>query len=87
MNTTQQQDRSLSTDLVRSYLHSIGRVPLLTPEREIVFAKQVQKMMTLLAEKEQLELQLGLELSLKEWAEQVQMSEAELNRTVQQGLQ
>ncbi|MEY4518918.1 MAG: hypothetical protein RLZZ499_1517, partial [Cyanobacteriota bacterium] len=53
-----------SADMVRNYLHEIGRVPLLTHEQEIVYGKQVQKMMTLLAEKEE----LGSELSLKEWA-------------------
>jgi RNA polymerase nonessential primary-like sigma factor len=70
-----------SADMVRTYLHEIGRVPLLTHEQEIVYGKQVQKMMTLLAEKEE----LGSELSLKEWADHVQLSEIELNRIIKQG--
>ncbi|MEM6612229.1 MAG: RNA polymerase sigma factor, RpoD/SigA family [Cyanobacteria bacterium P01_C01_bin.72] len=70
-----------SADMVRTYLHEIGRVPLLTHEQEIVYGKQVQKMMTLLASKEE----LGSELSLKEWAEHVQLSEIELNRIIKQG--
>ena len=70
-----------SADMVRNYLHEIGRVPLLTHEQEIVYGKQVQKMMTLLAEKEE----LGSELSLKEWAANVQLSEIELNRIIKQG--
>lgn len=70
-----------SADMVRSYLHEIGRVPLLTHEQEIVYGKQVQKMMALLAEKEE----LGSELSLKEWAATVQLSEIELNRIIKQG--
>jgi RNA polymerase nonessential primary-like sigma factor len=70
-----------SADMVRNYLHEIGRVPLLTHEQEIVYGKQVQKMMTLLAEKEE----LGSELSLKEWADHVQLSEIELNRIIKQG--
>ena len=74
-----------SADMVRTYLHEIGRVPLLTHEQEIVYGKQVQKMMTLLTEKEELEKQLDAELSLKEWAENVQLSEIELNRIVKQG--
>ncbi len=74
-----------SADMVRTYLHEIGRVPLLTHEQEIVFGKQVQKMMTLLTKKEKLEKKLGLEPSLKEWADEAQMSEVELNRAVQQG--
>jgi RNA polymerase nonessential primary-like sigma factor len=70
-----------SADMVRTYLHEIGRVPLLTHEQEIVYGKQVQRMMTLLAEKEE----LGSELSLKEWADHVQLSEIELNRIIKQG--
>ncbi|NJL52088.1 MAG: RNA polymerase sigma factor, RpoD/SigA family [Hydrococcus sp. SU_1_0] len=70
-----------SADMVRTYLHEIGRVPLLTHEQEIVYGKQVQKMMTLLTEKEE----LGSELSLKEWADHVQLSEMELNRIIKQG--
>ena len=74
-----------SADMVRTYLHEIGRVPLLTHEQEIVLGKQVQKMMTLLTKKEKLEKKLDQELSLKEWADEAQMSEKELNRAVQQG--
>ena len=37
-----------SADMVRTYLHEIGRVPLLTHEQEIVYGKQVQKMMPLI---------------------------------------
>jgi len=70
-----------SVDMVRTYLHEIGRVPLLTHEQEIVYGKQVQKMMTLLATKEEFES----ELSLKEWAKHAQMSEIELNRIVKEG--
>ena len=89
MNTIQPKNRSLlselSTDIVRHYLKEITRVPLLTHEQEIILGKQVQKMMTLLAKKEKLEKRLGLEPSQLEWANEAQMSEAELNRTIQQG--
>ena len=70
-----------SADMVRTYLHEIGRVPLLTHEQEIVYGKQVQKMMTLLATKKESDR----ELSLKEWAKHAQMSEIELNRIIKQG--
>lgn len=76
---------SHSADMVRTYLHEIGRVPLLTHEQEIVYGKQVQKMMTLLAVKEELEQKLDRQLSLKEWANQAQMSEVELDRVVKIG--
>lgn len=74
-----------SADMVRAYLHEIGRVPLLTHEQEIVFGKQVQTMMTLLEKKEAEEKKLERQLNLKEWANLVQMSEAELNRVVKLG--
>jgi RNA polymerase nonessential primary-like sigma factor len=74
-----------SADMVRTYLHEIGRVPLLTHEQEIVYGKQVQKMMPLIEKKEELSKQLGRKLTPSEWAESVQMSEAELNKIVQQG--
>jgi RNA polymerase nonessential primary-like sigma factor len=48
---------SYSADMVRTYLHEIGRVALLTHEQEIVYGKQVQKMMILLTKKEELEKQ------------------------------
>ncbi|MEL6928939.1 MAG: RNA polymerase sigma factor, RpoD/SigA family [Cyanobacteria bacterium J06600_6] len=70
-----------SADMVRTYLHEIGRVSLLTHEQEIVYGKQVQKMMTLLAKKED----QSRELSLKEWALAAQMSEIELNRIIKEG--
>ena len=77
--------KNYSADMVRTYLHEIGRVPLLTHEQEIVYGKQVQKMMSLLSKKEELEHDRGSELSLKEWAEHVQLSEIELNRVIKEG--
>ncbi len=77
--------RNYSADMVRTYLHEIGRVPLLTHEQEIVYGKQVQKMMILLTAKEELESQLETTLSLKEWAKTAQMSEIELNRIIREG--
>ena len=74
-----------SADMVRTYLHEIGRVPLLTHEQEIVYGKQVQQMMILLTEKKELERDCGCELSLKEWADHAQLSEIELNRIIKQG--
>ena len=86
MNTIQlnpKQDNLLSTDAVRTYLRTIGRIPLLTHEQEILLGKRVQKMMTLLAEKEK----LGLEPNLKEWAAAVNLTPEELNQALQQGQQ
>ncbi len=80
-----QNPTSLSQDLIRTYLHEIGRFPLLTHEQEIVLGKQVQKMMNLLSDKEKLEEKLGRELSLKEWAKKAPISEDELKRVLRQG--
>ena len=41
-----------TTDMVRTYLHEIGRVPLLSHEQEIILGKRVQKMMAVLAVQE-----------------------------------
>ena len=84
-NVEKTTTKNYSADMVRTYLHEIGRVRLLTHEQEIVYGKQVQKMMTLLTAKEELESQLDTTLSLKEWAANVQMSEIELNRVVREG--
>jgi RNA polymerase nonessential primary-like sigma factor len=82
---TNKPQPTLSADMVRTYLHEIGRVPLLTHEQEIVYGKQVQKMMTLLEKKEALAKKLGREPSLSEWAEFVQIGEDELSRAIAQG--
>lgn len=88
MNATKTKSRQIqatSTDTMRSYLLAIGRVPLLTHEQEIILAKQVQKMMTLLTKKQKLETKLGLEPSLKQWTDAVNLSEDELSRILRQG--
>lgn len=74
-----------SADMVRTYLHEIGRVPLLTHEQEIVYGKQVQKMMSLLQEKEKLQAKLDRELTATEWADRLQIGEAELEEILRQG--
>lgn len=76
---------TFSADMVRTYLHEIGRVPLLTHEQEIIFGKLVQKMMPLHEMKESLTREWGREPSLSEWAEQGNLSEADLTRIMEQG--
>ena len=74
-----------SADMVRTYLHEIGRVPLLTHEQEIVYGKQVQRMMSLLEMKDQLTQTQGIEPSVKEWAKAGNLKEPELNKILEQG--
>ena len=64
-----------STDLVRTYLKEIGRVPLLTHEEEIVLGKQVKQMMVLLGLQAELTETLGREPSQAEWAAAAKMPE------------
>lgn len=74
-----------STDLVRTYLREIGRVPLLTHEQEIVYGKQVQRLTASYEVKESLSQQLGREPTLSEWAQACSMSETELQSCINAG--
>lgn len=74
-----------TADMVRTYLHEIGRVPLLTHEQEIVFGKQVQQMMSLLEIKEKLAETLDRQPTETEWAEATQLAETDLRQIVRLG--
>ncbi|MBD1921890.1 RNA polymerase sigma factor, RpoD/SigA family [Microcoleus sp. FACHB-831] len=74
-----------STDLVRTYLREIGRVPLLTHEQEIVFGKQVQRLTNLQEVKNSLQEVLGYEPSLTDWARSAGIEETELNNAIAAG--
>ncbi|MBW4619169.1 MAG: RNA polymerase sigma factor, RpoD/SigA family [Cyanosarcina radialis HA8281-LM2] len=74
-----------TADMVRTYLHEIGRVPLLTHEQEIVYGKQVQQMMALCEQKEALAEKLQREPTSSEWAKDAHLEEPELNRIMQLG--
>jgi RNA polymerase nonessential primary-like sigma factor len=86
LNSTKSNQQPMFTaDMVRTYLHEIGRIPLLTYEQEINFGKQVQQMMVLLEQKAQLAASLHREPSPIEWAEFVQLSEVELKKQLHLG--
>jgi RNA polymerase nonessential primary-like sigma factor len=74
-----------STDTVRTYLHEIGRVPLLTREEEIIFGKQVQQMMKLIEAKQELAKEWQREVTQLEWAAEMELTEAELSRILHIG--
>ena len=76
---------TFSADMVRTYLHEIGRVPLLTHEQEIVYGKQVQQMMPLLEAKEALAETLEREPTMQEWADHVDLEESALKKIINQG--
>ncbi|NMF84869.1 RNA polymerase sigma factor, RpoD/SigA family [Nodosilinea sp. P-1105] len=74
-----------STDMVRTYLKEIGRVPLLTHEEEIILGKQVQQLVQLEAKKAAIEKDLDQPLTLEAWADAVNMPLARLQTVVQEG--
>jgi RNA polymerase nonessential primary-like sigma factor len=74
-----------STDLVRTYLREIGRVPLLTHEQEILYGKQVQRLTALQEVQESLWETLGHEPTLAEWAQACSISEEELQSSLKTG--
>lgn len=73
------------TDLVRTYLREIGRVPLLTHEEEIRYGKQVQKCTVLYEVRNNLAEQLDRQPSLEEWATAAQLEPTELKQTIAEG--
>ena len=76
---------SKSNDLVRSYLKEIGRVPLLTHEEEILYAKRVQKLIALEKIKGSLQAEIGTEPTEEEWAKASDLNVAQLQAMVQAG--
>ncbi|NEO98420.1 MAG: RNA polymerase sigma factor, RpoD/SigA family [Symploca sp. SIO2E9] len=74
-----------STDLVRTYLREIGRVPLLTHEQEILYGKQVQGLVALQQLKESLSSELGHEPTISEWAKASSLTETQLQSTIAAG--
>jgi RNA polymerase nonessential primary-like sigma factor len=74
-----------STDLVRTYLREIGRVPLLTHEQEVVYGKQVQRSIALQEIKDSLAQELNREPTLTEWAQAASLTEAQLQTAVETG--
>ncbi|GAA6617211.1 RNA polymerase sigma factor, RpoD/SigA family [Scytonema sp. NUACC26] len=74
-----------ATDLVRTYLREIGKVPLLSHEEEIFYGKQVQRSTALHEIREVLATQLNRQPSLEEWAKATQLEPAELNEAIADG--
>jgi RNA polymerase nonessential primary-like sigma factor len=75
----------IPVDMVRTYLHEIGRVPLLTYEQEVSYGKQVQVLMRLLDKQQQLVKKLHREPTEAEWSEAVHLSIPDLRAALHQG--
>lgn len=74
-----------STDLVRTYLKEIGRVPLLTHEQEILYGKQVQRFVSAEKVRDDLAEQLDVTPDLETWAKAAKLSVDELKRVIAEG--
>ncbi|MGK7891340.1 MAG: RNA polymerase sigma factor, RpoD/SigA family [Leptolyngbyaceae cyanobacterium] len=74
-----------SSDLVRSYLREIGRIPLLTHEEEVILGKQVQALSKLIALKASHEDDEDKGLSPEQWAQAAGVTVPELRRVIAAG--
>lgn len=74
-----------STDLVRTYLREIGRVPLLSHEQEVIYGKQVQQLAAMNEIREKLAAELNREPTRAEWAAAAKLSEEELEKIIEAG--
>ncbi|MCG8364181.1 MAG: RNA polymerase sigma factor, RpoD/SigA family [Pseudanabaenales cyanobacterium] len=74
-----------STDLVRTYLQEIGRFPLLTHEQEIHYGKQVRRLTLLQVVKTSLAETSNTPPGLEDWAQQANLSVAELQQAIAEG--
>ncbi|MCS6959589.1 MAG: RNA polymerase sigma factor, RpoD/SigA family [Pseudanabaenaceae cyanobacterium SKYGB_i_bin29] len=76
---------NLGGDMVRTYLHEIGKIPLLSNEEEIRLGKQVKQMMDLFALQEKLADRLGRMPTEEEWAQEAGMTVEALRAALKQG--
>jgi RNA polymerase nonessential primary-like sigma factor len=76
---------TFTADMVRTYLHEIGRVPMLTHEQEIIYGKQVQQMMALQDQKEALAKSLDHEPTDEELADHALISAKDLKDVMHRG--
>jgi RNA polymerase nonessential primary-like sigma factor len=76
---------SISADMVRTYLHEIGRIPLLTSEEEIIFGKQVKQLMDLVAIQEDFSQKSDRLPTTQEWADAAGMTPTALDEVLRQG--
>ena len=79
------KNKSQPSNLVRSYLKNIGRIPLLTHEQEITLGKTVQQYVKLREIKSDLTESEEDSLTPSEWAEEANLSTEELKQQVAAG--
>ncbi|MCC5661916.1 RpoD/SigA family RNA polymerase sigma factor [Nostoc sp. XA010] len=76
---------SLSSDMVRIYLQEIGQYPLLKPEEEIVYGRQVQEMIAIEQSKNELTQQLDRKPTMTELAKAAEKTEAQVRAALRLG--
>ncbi len=77
---SQTQNDKQSQDSVRTYLQTIGRIPLLSGEEEVELSRQIADLLELEQIYQQLAEKLGREPRDEEWAQAVNMTLPELRR-------
>lgn len=75
----------LSADMVRTYLHEIGKIPLLTNEEEIIYGKQVQQMMDIVTTQETLSQEHDRLPTQQEWSNALGLAPDALDEALKQG--
>lgn len=78
-------NNAASPDSVRTYLHEIGQIPLLTHEQEIAYGKEVQQWGALVEIKNMLAIELGREPDLTEWSAAANISLLLLQKQIAAG--
>lgn len=74
-----------TTNIIPAYLEAIGRIPLLSHEEEVVYGKQVRRLLELEGCKERLRKKLNREPSIQELAEELNLGEGELQKISDRG--
>jgi RNA polymerase nonessential primary-like sigma factor len=75
----------ISADMVRTYLHEIGKIPLLTNEEEIIYGKQVQHLMEFLSAQEDLSQKFDRLPTQAEWSEALGLTPQALDDALKLG--
>ncbi len=74
-----------SEDMVRTYLHEIGRIPLLTNEEEIVYGKQVRQLSEVVQVQENFQKEHNRLPTPQEWSEVSGLAPEALERAIKLG--
>ena len=75
----------INGDNVRAYLRDIGRIPLLEHEEEILLGRKVQRLMKIIAKREELKEELGKSYSEAALARELDISDKQLKRQIKEG--